>query len=491
MEQGSLKNKTVNGVIWSFIERFSVQGVVFVLDLVIARIIGPDNYGLIAMLAIFMSISQVFIDGGFSSALIQRKERSEADYSTVFYINLGISILTYLALFFAAPLIADFFEQPILASITRVYSLNLVLNSLVAVNRTKLTIDVDFKTQSKISFFSAVLSGAVGVAMALLGYGVWALVVQTLVLAALNVLFSFYYVRWIPRGGFSKASFKSLFSFGSKLLIANLISAAYTKAYDVVIGKRFDKASLGLFSRADKFNQFASSNISGVLQRVSFPVLSSIQDDDNRLRDAYRKYMQVSALVVFPLILGMCGVARPMIEALLGNEWMGCVTMLQILTFAYLWDCVVMVNLNLIYVKGHSDYVLRLEIIKKSIAFAILAVTLFFDLTVICCGRVVYSLIAFYLNTYYTKKLLNYGFFTQLKELAPILLMSLVVAGIGLAVSYLVENAIWALAISLVICPLAYVLMCSTFKIEAYRELLGILKNKFGGFKKHRTLSHN
>lgn len=483
MAQSDLKNKTVNGVVWSFIERFSVQGVVFVLDLIIARLIGPENYGLIAMLAIFMSVSQVFIDGGFSSALIQRKERSEADYSTVFYINFAISILTYIALFFAAPAIAEFFNQPVLSAITRVYSLNLIINSLVAVNKTKLTIAVDFKTQSKISFYSAVLSGIVGVALAMLGYGVWSLVVQSLVLAALNVLFSFYYVRWIPRERFSTASFKSLFSFGSKLLIANIISALYAKAYDMVIGKKFDKESLGLFSRADKFNQFASSNISGVLQRVSFPVLSSIQDDNDRLRRVYKKYMQISALVVFPLILGMCGIARPMIEALLGPQWMGCVPMLQILSFAYLWDCVVMVNLNLIYVKGHSDYVLKLEIIKKTIAFTILAITLFFDLTIICCGRVVYSIIAFYLNTYYTKKLLNYGFFTQLKELSPILFMSLVVTCIGLAMSALISNAILSLAASLTLCPIAYVAMCKIFKVEAFNEVLSIVKTKLHGIK--------
>lgn len=483
MEHSDLKNKTINGVVWSFIERFSVQGVVFVLDLIIARLIGPDNYGLIAMLAIFMSVSQVFIDGGFSSALIQRKERSEADYSTVFYINIIISLITYGLLFIAAPYIANFYNQPVLSPITRVYSLNLVINSLVAVNKTKLTIDVDFKTQSKISFYSAVLSGIVGVTLAFLGYGVWSLVVQALVLAGLNVVLSFYYVRWFPRERFSKESFKNLFSFGSKLLVANIISALYAKAYDMVIGKKYDKASLGLFSRADKFNQFASSNISGVLQRVSFPVLSSIQDDDERLKRAYKKYMQLSALVVFPLILGMCGIARPMIEVLLGKDWMGCVPMLQILAFAYLWDCVVMVNLNLIYVKGHSDYVLKLEIIKKIIAFAILATTLFFDLTVICCGRVVYSLIAFYLNTYYTNKLLNYGFITQLRELAPILMMSLVITAIGLAMSAFINNAIIALIVSLIIFPIAYVCMCYILKIEAFNELLEIIKKKISGNK--------
>lgn len=483
MEKDTLKNKTVNGVIWSFIERFSVQGVVFVIELIIARLIGPDNFGLIAQLAIFMAISQVFIDGGFSSALIQRKEHTDADFSTVFYINLGISILIYIGLFFAAPYIAAFYNEPILDPITKVYSLNLVINSLVAVNRTKLTINVDFKTQSKISFYSAVLSGVVGLSLAFMGYGVWSIVIQALVLAAFNVLFSFYYVRWIPTVGFSTKSFKSLFAFGSKLLMANIISAAYSKAYDVVIGKKYDANSLGLYSRADKFNQFASSNISGVLQRVSFPVLSSIQDDDDRLRRAYRKYMQISAFVVFPLILGMCGIARPMIETLLGQQWIKCAPMIQILAFAYLWDCVVMVNLNLIYVKGHSDYVLKLEVIKKIIAFSILVVTLFFDITVICWGRVVYSIIAFYLNTYYTKKLLNYGFFTQIKELAPILLMSLIVTGIGLAISYVMTNALVALIASLVVCPIAYVVMSWAFKVDAFVEVIDIIKSKLNGIK--------
>lgn len=469
-EQEDLKEKTVRGVAWSFVERFSVQGVTFILELIIARLVGPDNFGLIAMLAIFMSVSQVFIDGGFSSALIQRQERTEADFSTVFYINIGISLVLYLLLFACAPLIATFFNQPILAPVTRVYSLNLVVNSLVAVNKTKLTIAVDFKTQSKISFFSAFLSGALGVVLAYLGLGVWAIVWQTLACAALNVALSFYYVRWFPRSRFSSASFHRLFSYGSKLLVANLISSVYAKIYDVVVGKKFSANRLGLYSRADKFNQFASSNISGILQRVSFPVLSRIQDDDTRLLNAYRKYLQMSALVVFPLIMGLCGIARPLIEILLGQEWMGCVPLLQILSFAYLWDCVVIVNLNLIYVKGHSDYVLRLEIIKKAIAFAILLLSLPFDLFGICLGRVVYSVISFYLNTYYTRKLLNYGFFTQLRELAPLIVLSFLVAALGWLCSWLFENAWLALGSALVACPLAYMGLCRLLHISAFDE---------------------
>lgn len=474
----NLRDKTVKGVAWSFVERFSVQGVTFLLELIIARLVGPENYGLIAMLAIFMAVSQVFIDGGFSSALIQRQDRNEQDFSTVFYINVGISITTYALLFLAAPWIATFFVQPILAPITRVYSLNLVLNSLVAVHKTKLTIDVNFKTQTKISLLSAVFSGLLGVALAWLGWGVWALVWQALAAAVLNVVFSLYFVRWLPRERFSRSSFRKLFAFGSKLLAATLISSLYSRIYDLVIGKRFNSVSLGLYSRADKFNQFASTNISGILSRVSFPVLSEIQDDDARLLSVYKKYMQMSALVVFPLILGMCGVARPMIHALLGNEWDGCVAMLQVLSFAYIWDCVIMVNLNLIYVKGHSDYVLKLEIVKKLIAFGILMVTMFYGLLAICVGRVLYSIIALYLNTHYTRRLLNYGFITQLREIAPFFAMSLVIMALAMLISALVPRAIVALIVSLVLCPVAYVLMCRVFKIAAFAELMSLIKDK-------------
>lgn len=474
----SLTTKTVHGVAWSFAERFSVQGVTFLLELIIARIIGPESYGLIAMLAIFMAVSQVFIDGGFSSALIQRKDRNESDFSTVFYINFGISLLIYLALFLAAPAIAQFFNEPLLTAITRVYSLNLIINSLVAVNKTKLTIEVDFKTQSKISFFSALLSGVVGLVMALTGWGVWSLVWQALSAAVFNVAFSFYYVRWIPRAGFSADSFRRLFSFGSKLLVATLISSLYSRIYDVVIGKKFSSTNLGLYSRADKFNQFASSNISGILSRVSFPVLSEIQDDDKRLLSVYKKYVQMSALVMFPLILGMAGVASPMIRALLGDEWMGCVPMLQVLCLAYVWDCVIMVNLNLIYVKGHSDYVLRLEIIKKLIAFGILIVTMNFGLLAICWGRVLYSLIAFYLNTYYTKRLLDYGFFTQVREIAPMLLFSLVIAAEALLISWLISNAWLALVAAVVASAATYIVLCRQFRIETYADLINLIKTR-------------
>lgn len=469
-----LKKQTIRGVGWSFAERFSVQGVQFLLDLIIARILTTDDYGLIGMLAIFMSISQVFIDGGFSSALIQKKDRSEDDYSTVFYINLGISVLMYLLLYFCAPYIASFYNQPILTPITRVYSLNLIIYALSAVNKVKLTVNVDFKTQSKISFGAAILSGIVGVFCAVIGLGVWALVVQMILCAVLNVILSFYYVRWWPKLIFSIQSFKNLFSFGSKLLIATLISSVYSNLYNLAIGKKFSSSDLGLYTRGDRFAKFPSVNIANILSRVSFPVLSQIQDDDDRLVNAYSKYIKMSAFVVFPLILGLCGVAKPLVHVLLTDKWLGCVPMLQILCFAYVWDCIILVNLNLLNVKGRSDLVLRLEVMKKSIAFVILFISLFFGLKIICLGRAVYSLIAFYLNTIYTKKILNYGFRSQFKQIFPYLALSIVIVVESLTFSYLVQNSWASLALSLTICPLTYALGCIIFKLDMFYEFMEI-----------------
>ena len=473
-----LKNKATQGVFWSAVERYSLQVVQFLLKLVIARILIPDDYGLIGMIAIFMAVSQIFIDGGFSNALIQKKERSEADYNTVFYINFGISVLIYLILFFCAPLIASFYEQPLLTPITRVYSINLVINSLVAVNKVKLTVDVDFKTLSIISLGAAIISGIAGIGCAYYGMGVWALVVQQLLNSFLNVLLSFYYVKWRPKLKFSMASFHSLFNCGSKLLIASLIHALYENLYNLFIGKKFTSATLGLFTRAQDFTNFAGSNVSAILKRVSFPVLSRIQDDDEHLMSVYKKYIKTATWATFPMLLGLCGIAKPMVLVLLTEKWIGCVPYLQILCFAMLWDCVTQVNLNLLYVKGHSDWVLRLEIIKKSIAFTILFASLGFGMYVICLGKAVYSVIALYLNTYYTKKLFNYGFWKQMKDLLPQLLLSLLMLGCCLVTSYLIPNALIGLISSILVGLVVYLGGSHLLKLYGYTEFCQIIKSR-------------
>ena len=476
----NLKTQAIRGTFWSSIERFSTQIVQFVLTIIMARLLTPNDYGLIGMLAIFISLSQVFIDGGFSTALVQRQDRTNEDFSTVFYINLSMSIFLYLILFFCAPLIAYFYKQPLLVPITRIYSLNLIINSLVAVNKTKLVINVDFKTQSKISLLAAILSGVLGILAALKGFGVWALVVQLLTQAVFNVIFSFWYVKWFPAKVFSIESFKKLFKFGSKLLVAQIISSIYSNIYNVVIGKRFTSSDLGFYTRADHFAMFAGGNISQIIQRVSFPLLSQIQDDDQRLLNVYKKYLQVVTFIIFPLIMLVFGTAKPMVLILLGEKWRGCILLLQILCFKYMWECVIQSNLNLLYVKGRSDLVLKLEVIKKSIAFTILAITLFFDLTVICIGQVIYALIALYLNTIYTKKILNYGFITQIKEILPWLILSLAIGFEGFFICNFLENKYLAFSVAIIACIITYIGIAFLLNFEPLKETVKLVNEKMG-----------
>ena len=473
---GELKEKTIKGVIWSAVERFSVQGIDFVVGIIIARLLLPSDYGLIGMLAIFMSISQVFIDGGFSSALIQYKDRSEADYSTVFFINFAISILVYGILYILAPYIADFYHQPVLTSITRVYTLILVINSLVAVNRTRLTIQLNFKMLSRVSFMVSCVAGGLGIFLAYSGYGVWSLVYMAISSSILNVLLLLYFTRWVPLPFFSIESFHRLFKYGSKLLVASLIGNVYSNLYNLVIGKKFSTINLGYYTRADGLAGFAGLNISNILQRVAFPVLSELQDNDEVLLAAYRKYIKLSAFIIFPLIFGLFGVAKPLLLCILTEKWSGSILLLQILCFAYLWDAVIRINLNLLYVKGRSDLVLRLEIIKKMVAVTILFASIPFGLVGICLGRVLYSFIAFYMNTYYTNKLLGYGFFTQIKELIPSLFISFLVALEGLILSHVIERSFVAILLAFIVCPLTYIACSKILKMEQYQEIKSILR---------------
>lgn len=484
MSSDSLKSQALHGTIWSFVERFSTQAVNFVLTIIMARLLTPNDYGLIGMLAIFISLSQVFIDGGFSTALVQRQDRTDEDFSTVFYINLSVSVVIYLILFLCAPLIANFYEQPLLVPITRVYSINLIINSLVAVNKTKLVIKVDFKTQSKISLLAAILSGIMGIVAALNDLGVWALVVQMLAQAVFNVIFSFWFVKWFPARVFSKDSFRKLFKFGSKLLVAQIISNIYSNIYNVVIGKKFTSSDLGFYTRAHQFALFAGGNISQILQRVTFPLLSQIQDDDKRLLDVYKKYLQLVTFIVFPLIMMMFGSAKPLILILLGDKWSGCIILLQIMSFSCLWDCVILSNLNLLYVKGRSDLILKLEIIKKSIAFFILVISMFFDLIIVCVGQAVYSLIALYLNTIYTKKILNYGFITQMKEILPWLMLSVAIGFEGFFICNALANEYLSFVTAVSVCAVTYIGIAFCLKFEPLNQIIILVKGKYKLWKK-------
>ncbi|MDE6085216.1 MAG: lipopolysaccharide biosynthesis protein, partial [Muribaculaceae bacterium] len=385
----SLKSRTIKGTVWSSLERFSVQGIQFIVMILMARVLTPADYGMIGMITIFLAVSQSLIDSGFSQALIRKQNRSDIDNSTVFFFNVGVGIFLYGILFVCAPLISDFYSEPKLTSITRVIGLSLVFNSLVVVQRALLTINLDFKTQAKASLIAALISGIIGISMAYGGYGVWAIVFQQIINLSIVTILLWIYSKWKPIAAYSWASFKELFSFGSKLLAAGLIDTIYKNIYLIVIGKIFKASELGYYTRAHQFSDFASSNITGIFQRVSYPVLCTIQDNDAKLADVYRRILKTSAFVVFPLMMGLAALSKPVILAFLTEKWSFSATLLIPLCFSSMWYPIHSINLNLLQVKGRSDLFLRLEIMKKIIGVTILCITIPFGLLTMCWGAVV------------------------------------------------------------------------------------------------------
>lgn len=475
----SLKNKTVKGVSWSFAEQLLTRASNFVIGIVLARILSPTDYGLIGMLGLFLAVSQLFIDGGLTSALIRTKNPSEKDFSTVYLINIGLSILFYFLLFFCAPLIANFYQQPILIQMIRIIALILIISAVSSVQNTLLTIKVDFKTKTYISIISAVVSGAAGIVCAYNGWGVWALVAQSLASAITGSAMSLLFVRWIPRPVFSIESFRRLFSYSSKFLVANCINVFYGNSHSLVIGKLFSPADVGQYTRGGQFPGIVDSTITTALNKVAFPVLSQIQDDDERLIRGYEKYIQLSCFLIFPTMMGLCGCARPIVQILLKEQWLTCVPLMQILCFEKMAYGISTINLNLLYVKGRSDLVLKLEIIKKTIAFSILFITMSFGLKAMCYGQVVYAFIAFYLNTHYTKIFWGYSFSRQIKVIAPYFLISLIVLTISTASSMLIDHALVSLFVALSLCGFLYFILARKANVPAYQEIRSLIRENF------------
>ncbi len=454
----SLKHKTVKSTVWSSIERFATQGVSFIVMIIMARILTPDDYGLVAMLTIFIAISQALVDSGFSNALIRKQDRKEIDNSTVFYFNLAISLVLYMILFFSAPLIADFYNQPTLIPITRVMAISILINGLAIIQRTILTCELDFKTQAKASFSAAVVSSIIGITMAYSGFGVWSLVAYHISSITVGAGLLWIMSKWHPQLIYSWKSFRELFGFGSKLAISSIIDTLYQNIYLLVIGKIFNASDLGYYTRASQFSQFPSSNITGILQRVTYPVLCTMQNENNRLRSVYRRFLRLSAFVVFPLMIGLAAVASPLILLLLKQQWAFTIILLQLICFSMMWYPIHAINLNLLQVKGRSDLFLRLEIIKKCIGVTILCITVPFGLVAMCAGSILSSILCLVINTYYTGKLIQVGFLMQIRDLMPTILYSLSMGAIVYGIVCILPN-LWLQLIVGVTVGIAYFLI--------------------------------
>ena len=476
--EDSLKNKTVKGIVWSSVERFSVQGIQFLVMIVMARLLTPKDYGLVGMVAIFIAVAQSLVDSGFSQALIRKQNRTETDNSTVFYFNIVVGILLYLVLFAIAPLVADFYDSPELTALMRVICLSVVFNSFVVVQRALLTVNIDFKTQAKASLTAAVVSGVIGIGMAYSGFSYWSIVAQQLVNLGLNTLLLWIFTRWRPRWIYSWGSFRELFTFGSKLMVSGLLDVVYRNMYLLVIGKVFTASSLGYYTRANQFAEFPSSNLTGIMQRVTYPVLCQIQDDDERLAQIYRRFLRLSAFLIFPLLVGLSAVAEPFVLLLLKEQWLFAATLLQIICFAMMWYPIHAINLNLLQVKGRSDLFLRLEIIKKAIAVLILCVTIPMGLIAMCVGQILSSLIALIINTNYTGKLIQVGFLRQMRDLLPTLLLSLSMWGVVYGITSCLSGIILQLIVGIVAGMVYYIALSALFHFPELKELYSIIRRK-------------
>lgn len=483
MQQESLKNKTQKGLAWSMIERFATQGVQFLFGIILARLLSPDDYGIIAMPLVFLAIAQCFIDSGFSGALIRKPNLTEDDLSTAFYFNIGVGVICYLILFFTSPLIADFYNTQILADLLKVTALATLFNPLCAVQQAILTKKIDFKTQAIVSLAGALVSGLVGLVMAYTGFGVWALVFQQVGGYVIRTILLWILCKWKPKRIWSWESFHYLWGYGSKMLASGLLEAIYSNIYPIVIGKYFSANDLGNYTRAQQFSNLPSSNVTGVLQRVTFPVLSSIQNEDERLARNYRKILKLSAFLIFPLMLILSAVADPLIRVLLSDKWEGCIILLQILCFSLMWYPIHAINLNLLTVKGRSDLFFRLEVFKKIIGVSIMVVTIPHGIIWMVSGGIVSSMISLMINTYYTGKLINVGYLKQMGDLLPIFGVSFAVWIIVHGSMMMSTNIYVQLIIGSLVGVIVYLVLAKLFLRTEWEDAMSMvpdrLKRKF------------
>lgn len=486
MAEQSLKDKTVKGVGWSAIDSVLGQGITFIVGLVLARILSPSEYGLIGIVTIFITVFNAIIDSGFSHAVIRKKDASNDDYNTMFITNMVLSVFMFLVLFFCAPAIARFFERPELVSLTRVMGVVMIINALSITQNTVLTKRIDFKTKTKASLISAVLSGVVGIGMAFMGYGVWALVGQQITKQFTNSVSLWIINKWWPNFKFSLHSFKYMWGFGWKLLASSLLDTTWNQLYQVVVGKFYSSATLGQYSRAKEYASIFSININSIVGRVSFPVLAEIQDDKTRLVAAYRRIIKTTMFVTAVCMISMGAIAEPMIYCLIGPQWHQAATFLPLICISMSLYPLHAINLNMLKIQGRSDLFLGLEIIKKIISIGPICLGIFIDIYWMVAGSVVTGVIGFFLNSHYSGKLLGYSSWMQLKDVAPSYGLAFLIALTVYFLKYLPLSYWVILPMQIVVGVGVFFAVCQTTKMQEYEEVKELVKPMLNKLKIHR-----
>lgn len=458
--QNSIKDKAFKSVFWSAVERFSVQAGQIVIELILARLLLPADYGIIAMIGVFIAIAQTFVDGGFSNALIQKKHCTDVDFSTTFYFNIIIGFVLYTVIYSLAPFLSKFYNEPLLENITKIVGLNIIISSLSIVQRSKLIIELNFKQQAFISFISILISGTFSIICAYLGMGVWALVFQVLSYNVINAILLWKYSKWIPSLVFSKESFYALFGYGSKLLISNLLQTIYINLYTLVIGKKFSSKELGYYNRSLVISQIPSYKLTEIITNAMFPIQCQLQDNIEQLKKSFISYLRVSCYIVFPLSTLVMVLSKPLIYVVLTDKWLAMSPLLSILSVAYMWTPIMAANNNIVKVSGRTDFFLKAEIIKKVFAVLVLIMSLPWGIYVICIGAIIYSFVDIYIMSKFSYKVIGVSLIKQMKELFGIIFLTF---SMGVLV-YIIKSLFTSLLLQLVcggICGCSYYLFVS------------------------------
>lgn len=475
----NLKSKTFKGLMWSGCEKFSMEIIHFMIGVIVARILMPSDYGAIGIMMVFTSFSMIFIDGGITTALIQKTDRTEDDFNTAFIYNFIVSILVYWVLFVFSPYIADWYERQELTSLIRILSLILIISSFASVQNTKLTIAMDFKKISIISLVSGITSGIASLLLAYNGYGVWALVFQRLVGYTMRAVLLNIYSHWLPKFRFSWVSFHALFGFGYKLILTNFLARVYSNLYPLIVGKLYPFQTLGYYTRGQQYATLPQEILNDMFLRVSFPALSSIKQDNKRLYEAYRKYISISSSVIFPIMFMIIVIAKPLVLIMLTEKWEPAYPFLQIFCLGKMFDHISAINLNLLFVKGRSDLALKLEVLKKSVAISILVISTFWGIWGICIGQSIYCILATFLNSIYTKKLLNLGYGQQVKDFGNSWLIAFFCALIAYAPVLIVNNNYLLLPICLISYSVLYLIGSIYFNSSTFFYCIKSFQEQF------------
>ncbi|STB55045.1 lipopolysaccharide biosynthesis protein [Clostridium perfringens] len=482
MGTDTLKKKTLTGLFWTFTEVISNQGIQFLIQIFLARLILPEEFGLIGMITVFIAISNSIIDSGFSNALIREKEVNQNDYSTVFYFNLITAIVIYVILYFSSPMISVFFAQPKLSLILRVLAITIIINAFGIIPRAILTRKINFKAQMIINISSSLVSGFIAIILAYKGFGIWSLVFRTIIMQFMQALMLSIVNKWRPSLVFSKNSFEKLFGFGWKLLVSGLIDTIYNNLYYMVIGKMYSASDLGYYTNAQKLRDIAATSISTAVQKVSYPVLSCMQNEEEVLKNMYKKIIKSSVYITFPVMFGLAIVARPLILILFGDNWSKSIIYFQILCLAGMLYPLHAINLNILQVKARSDLFLKLEILKKCVSIILIAIAILSKWGVIglIWMQVVSSVISFFINSYYSKSIIGYSTLNQMKDILPILIITLFMGITTYFIGTFVPNYNFIkILIQISFGSIFFIVISYMFKIKEFFSILDIMKKIF------------